>query len=491
MKINLVTKENLKDLPLAIGVFKNASGNLVFNQDVSKEIIDIIKYALNKNVDIYKIGEQKVLHLKKGRTFAQIIIFGLGENTELNSLELRNAGANLIKTVKAEKFPQILCYLPHPLSEISESSLQAFLEGCYLGDYSYERYKSTKNNFSLSELLIVDSNLDIERFTLIDNRALVLSKNVCLARDLSNMPANDLTPKKFVKIAEKAIKKLPLKIDVLSDKDMQKLNMNALLAVASGSNNSPYTIVLTYQGNPASSELLALVGKGVTFDSGGISLKPAEGMQEMKDDMSGAATVLSTILATAELNLPCNIVAILPCVENMPSGSAYRPGDVITAMNGKTIEIISTDAEGRLILADAVAYAEQLGATKIVDVATLTGACMVALGNLYAGSITNNMDFHSLLMLASEKTAEKVWLMPNDSGYKKLIKSDIADIKNSGGRFAGMITGGLFIEEFVSKAWIHLDIAPTATVPESNGYICKGATGYGVRLLVQLAQEVF
>ena len=491
MKINLKEKIELQDNIIAIGILKNKDGELICNKELPKEILDMVNHILKQEEDLHKITTQKVLQFKKGRTFLKLIIWGLGlENSSLAS-NLRNSAANLVRFCKQEKIQTLNCYLPMSAELFKDDNLETFLEGIYLGGYSFEQYKSVKETSSLQDFTIIDTFLTPADFMRANTTATILSKYVALARDLSNTPANDLNPKKIAKTTEKLTKKLSIKTSFLSDKDMEKLKMNALLAVASGSNNSPQTIVLNYQGNPNSSEVLGLVGKGVTFDSGGISLKPSEGMQEMKDDMAGAATVLGAILAIAELGLPCNVIAVLPCVENMPSGTAYRPGDVVTAMNGKTIEVISTDAEGRLILADAICYAEKLGVTKIIDVATLTGACMVALGHEYAGSITNKMEFHELLMNASSKTTEKVWLMPNDSEYKKLLKSDIADLKNSGGRFAGMITAGLFIEEFVTKDWIHLDIAPTATVPENNGYISKGATGYGVRLLVQLAKEVF
>lgn len=490
MKINLADKITTQDT-IAVGIWKSISGDCNYNQELPKEILDIVKYTLNHELESYKETYQKIFCLKKGRGFVKILVWGLGEQTEDLSVSLRNAAANLVRFCIKEKLQNLSCILPDNELLFFDYNFQALLEGFYLGNYCFDQYKSKKEISKLQTLTIAAKTVPVENFSTINKTAEILSKNVILARDLTNMPANELNPKKIAKLAEKMVKKLPLKINVLSEKELQKNNLNALLAVASGSTNSPYMIVLNYQGAPENKEVLGLVGKGVTFDSGGISLKPAEGMQEMKDDMAGAATVLGSILAIAELGLSCNVLAVIPCVENMPSGNAYRPGDIITAMNGKTIEIISTDAEGRLILADALCYAENLGATKIIDVATLTGACMVALGQVYAGSITNSMEFHDLLSTASKKTDEKLWLMPNDQEYKKLLKSEFADLKNSGGRFAGMISAGLFLEEFVSKNWIHIDIAPTATVPENNGYISKGATGYGVRLLVQLVQEVF
>jgi leucyl aminopeptidase len=269
---------------------------------------------------------------------------------------------------------------------------------------------------------------------------------------------------------------------------MESLGMGALLGVAKGSVEPPKMIVLTYQGDSNSSETIGFVGKGVTFDSGGISLKPSAGMDEMKDDMAGAAAVLAAISGIAQLRPKVNVIAVVPTVENLPSGTAFRPSDILKSMSGKTIEIISTDAEGRLILADALCYAIKNGASPLIDLATLTGACRVALGTGYAGAFCNNKQFMENINSAANKTGEHLWQLPLPEEYKEHNKSQIADIKNVGDKLAGAISAALFLGEFVDKKpWAHLDIAGVAASTVDNGYIVKGATGYGVRMLIELA----
>ena len=267
--------------------------------------------------------------------------------------------------------------------------------------------------------------------------------------------------------------------------------MLAFLAVAQGTQEPPRLIILKYTGNPIKTEYVAFIGKGVTFDSGGISLKPSEGMEEMKTDMAGGAAVLGAMRAIAQLKPKLNVIAIVPCTENMPSGISLKPGDVISSMAGKSIEIVNTDAEGRLLLADAVTYAKQLGAEKLVDLATLTGACVVALGSITSGIISNNDKWCERVLDAASKCGEKMWRLPAFDEYKEQIKSPIADLKNSGGRPAGAITAGLFIAEFAGNTpWVHIDIAGTATVNKDTGYNVTGATGAGVRTLIQLACDL-
>lgn len=263
--------------------------------------------------------------------------------------------------------------------------------------------------------------------------------------------------------------------------------MGALLGVSQGSDRPPKFIVLRYKGNESEAIDVALVGKGVTFDSGGISLKPPENMGEMKGDMAGGAAVMAAISAIAQLKEDINVIAVVPATENMPGGSAFKPGDVLTAMNGKTVEIISTDAEGRLILADALAYTQTFGAKYIIDVATLTGACHVALGDVCTGVFGNNQDLVDKIVAAGNETGELMWPMPMYDIYKEQNKSDVADIKNTGGRYGGAITAAKFLGEFVSNTpWVHLDIAGTSTLDKDRGYIIKGATGIPVRTLIKL-----
>lgn len=453
---------------------------------------ELIKYHTESDPAAYKFGHTAVFSLPAADNKIQKLIFcGLGAETLPTSEKLRELAGNTVRLLSKENTAEAIYCLPDDVLANEPDNLAACVQGLVLGAYKFDILKSGKQPSPIAEIAIICAHVTpvLDR-TL--KEALILSANVVLARDLTNLPANILTPNELVDKAEKLTKRLPnINCRILDMKAMGKLNMNALLAVAAGSDNASYTAVITYRGNKLCSEMLALVGKGITFDSGGISLKPADGMWEMRDDMAGAAAVLAAIKTIAELQLPINVMAVMPCVENMPSGNAFRPGDVFEAMNGKTIEIRSTDAEGRLVLADAVHYAETLGATKVVDIATLTGACAIAVGNSYAATITNNLQFHSLLETAAAKTGEKIWRLPAEEQYKELIKSDFADLKNSAGRPAGVITGGLFIGEFVTKDWIHIDIGSTADTDKTSGYLTNGATGYGVRLLVQLAREVF
>jgi leucyl aminopeptidase len=308
-----------------------------------------------------------------------------------------------------------------------------------------------------------------------------------MARDLVNEPANTLTPAALAKAAQDLAQKYDLIIEVFDKEQIQNLKMGGLLGVAQGSQQPPKFIVLKYQGKDTGAADIALVGKGITFDSGGISIKPSEHMGDMKGDMAGGAAVMGAIAAIALLKPKINVAAIIPATENMPGGTAMRPGDVITIMNGKTVEIITTDAEGRLILADALSYAEKIGALKIVDVATLTGACQVALGNICTGAFGNNQELVNQIIDAGAEAGECMWQLPMNDEYKELNKSDVADIKNSGGRYGGAISAAWFLREFVEKIpWVHLDIAGTSDTDKEKGYLVKGATGVPVRTLVNL-----
>jgi len=279
-----------------------------------------------------------------------------------------------------------------------------------------------------------------------------------------------------------------LEFRVFDREDMEGMGMGALLGVAKGSNQPPKLITLAYKGDKDSAKAFGFLGKGITFDSGGISIKPSEGMEDMKGDMAGGAAVMTAVGAIAQLKPKINVTAIIPATENLPSGTALKPGDVLKAMNGKTIEVISTDAEGRLILADALSYARKLGLSPLIDLATLTGACRVALGTLYSGVFGNDQKLIDKVLKAAGKTGERMWQMPMPEEYKEQIKSEIADIKNTGNRYGGAITAALFLAEFVDNApWVHLDIAGPRLSDKETGYTVKGATGFGVRTLVELA----
>jgi leucyl aminopeptidase len=319
-------------------------------------------------------------------------------------------------------------------------------------------------------------------------RGRIIAEAANFGREAINEPSNVLTPTELARRATEMAREVGLSIEVLGEDEMKKLGMGSLLGVSQGSAEPAQLIVLTYEPKEATStETIAIVGKGVTFDTGGISLKPADGMEAMKYDMAGGATAIAAMRAIAQLKPSVRVIGMVPATENMPGGRAQRPGDVVRAMTGKTIEVINTDAEGRLILADAVAYARQLGATHIIDLATLTGAVSVALGDVYVAILGNDQPWIDRVMQAAQRAGEKFWQLPLDKEYREQIKSDIADIKNIGGRKAGTITGAWFIREFVEETpWVHLDIAGTAWNEKTKPHLAIGPTAVGLRTLVEL-----
>ncbi|MCX5841060.1 MAG: leucyl aminopeptidase, partial [Deltaproteobacteria bacterium] len=315
---------------------------------------------------------------------------------------------------------------------------------------------------------------------------------VCFARDLVSTPSNEMTPSDLAREAETmAAARKKVHVRILDVQDMKKLGMNALLAVASGSCQPPKFIILEYRGGRKWQAPVALVGKGLTFDSGGISIKPSEKMDEMKSDMAGGAAVMGAIMAAAELKLPVNVVGLIPATENLPGGRAYKPGDILKSLSGQTIEVITTDAEGRLILADALTYASRYKPAAVIDLATLTGACIVALGDQVIGMLGTDDSLKDKIRKAADMTGERVWELPLWEDYHELIKSDVADFKNSAGRAGGAITAAAFLSKFVGNVpWVHLDIAGPSWLTKDKPYIPKGASGVGVRLMVQVLRDL-
>jgi len=340
----------------------------------------------------------------------------------------------------------------------------------------------------IKELTIVDADASkVPSFEQGSQKGSILAEATNVARDMVNEPANYMTPGDMAEKAKELAEKYGLGLDVLEREQMQELGMGALLGVAQGSQQPPKFIVLRYKGNDTDEVDVALVGKGLTFDSGGISIKPAAGMGDMKGDMAGGAAVMAAISAIAELKPKVNVMALVGAAENLLSGSATKPADVLVAMNGKTIEVENTDAEGRLTLADALGYANKEGAKRIIDVATLTGAMTVALGTVCTGAFTNNQELVDKVIAAGAEAGEKIWQMPMYEEYKEQNKSDTADIKNTGGRPAGAITAAQFVGEFAGDTpWVHLDIAGTNMTNKERTYLVKGATGVPVRTLVNL-----
>jgi leucyl aminopeptidase len=375
----------------------------------------------------------------------------------------------------------------------AEKAAQALTEGSILGLYTFRKHITKEpEHGEIEELLIVER--DGSKHAALEQgvkRGRILAEATNCARDMINEPANYMTPSDMAEVARGVCAKYGLECTVLEREEMKNLGMGALLGVAQGSRQPPKFIVISYRGDDSSKTTLGLVGKGLTFDSGGISIKPSEGMEEMKGDMAGGAAVIAAMRAIAEFKAKINVTGLIPATENLPGGAALKPGDVLKAMNGKTIEVVNTDAEGRLILADALCYARKLGLSPLVDVATLTGACHVALGDVCTGAFGNNQETINKIIKAGEESGEKIWQLPMFDEYKESNKSDVADLKNSGGRWGGAITAAQFLAEFSQDTpWTHLDIAGTSYSSKERAYILKGATGVAVRTLVNFALAI-
>ncbi len=419
----------------------------------------------------------------------RIAVVGLGKKRGLTVDKVRGAVAETCRYLRRKGVTSVATGAQGAgIKDIKpENSVQAVTEGALLGLYTFRRYITKKENNSgeIKELII--TGRPRAALTKAIERGRVLAEAANWARDMVNEPGNNMTPTHMAESARQLSEKYGLKFEVLDKDKMAELGMGGLLGVSQGSQQPPKFIILSYKGKDSDEIDIALVGKGITFDSGGISIKPSDRMGEMKGDMAGGASVLATLIAIARIKPKINVTALVPATENLPSGSALKPGDIIRAMNGKTIEVLNTDAEGRLILADALSYARKLGAKNIIDVATLTGACMVALGDICTGVFANNQALANKVIAAGNKTGELIWQLPMYDEYREQIKSDIADIKNIGGRYGGAITAAKFLAEFVNGSpWVHLDIAGTYLTDKEKGYIVKGATGVPVRTLVKL-----
>ena len=439
-----------------------------------------------------KIGEAVVVYTRGAITAKRVIVAGLGRADEINQENIRKASAVAIK--KARELNAVnVATIVHGAGIggiIPALAAQATLEGILLALYKFDApgVKSPEKPHKIEALTVVEydgSKLDKIRTGV--ELAKAVSAGVYLARELVNLPANYATPTHMAEIAQDIAENHGMKITV-GDREWATQNkMGAYLAVAKGAGEPPKFIILEHNGDRHDLDTIVLVGKGITFDTGGISIKPSEKMEEMKADMSGAAAVLGAMKAVGLLDLPLRVIGITPCTENMPDASAYRPADIITASNGITIEIISTDAEGRMILADALVYAKRFQPKAVVDLATLTGACVIALGKgVAAGLFSNDEKLQSKVVASGNNTHERVWPMPLWEDYKTNIKSNVADLKNSGGRFGGVGTSAIFLKEFTDYPWAHIDMAGMMLADKDDGYVPAGGVGYGVRLLVDL-----
>jgi leucyl aminopeptidase len=439
-----------------------------------------------------KLNEITMVHSLGKLPAARVVVTGLGKQQDLSPDRVRGAVGETCRFLR-KKGVSSVATVAHGVGKGSithEIAAQMIAEGALLGLYQFRRHITKKaEHGEIERLTIVDA--DKARLPAMEEgcqKGKILAEAANLARDMVNEPANYMTPANMAEQAARLAENYNLKLEVLEREQMQALGMGAFLGVAQGSQQPPKFIILRYKGAGYDEPDIALVGKGITFDSGGISIKPSEGMDDMKGDMAGGASVMAAIGAIAQLKPKVNVMALAAATENLPSGNALKPGDVLTAMDGKTIEIVSTDAEGRLTLADALGYARKEGAKRIVDVATLTGAMRVALGTVCTGAFTNNQELIDRVIAAGTEAGEKIWQMPMYEEYKEQNKSDIADIKNTGGRAAGAVTAAQFVGEFAGDTpWVHLDIAGTSMSDKERNYTVKGATGVPVRTLVNLA----
>lgn len=436
-----------------------------------------------------KAGDTAVLYPQGLIPARRIVLVGLGKQDDFDLEVVRRASAVALKKAR-DLNARHVASIVHGAGVGGlqmQPAAQATVEGALLGLYAFAADKQNGNSKNqVTKLSLVTSAQDqLEKAQSGAAIAQKVSAGVNLARDLVNMPPNVATPTKMAETAREIAEASGMQLTI-GDRDWAaERNMGAYLAVAKGAGEPPYFIVLEHNAGRSGLDTVVLVGKGITFDTGGISIKPADKMGDMKSDMAGAAAVLAAMKVVGELDLPLHVVGITPCTENMPDAYAYHPADVIKASNGKTIEIISTDAEGRMILADALVFASQFKPKAVVDLATLTGACVIALGNnVAAGLFCNQEKLSERLLKSGERTYDRVWPLPLWDDYKKAIKSTVADMKNSGGRFGGVGTSAVFLQEFTDYPWAHVDIAGMALAEKADGYLPVGATGFGVRLLV-------
>ncbi len=436
--------------------------------------------------------EMTLIHAPAGLKAARLLLVGAGKRDKFDVATLRKIAGAALRYLKSRSIKQ-LAFLVRE-NDLNEDSAQAIAEGVITADFETDKYKSDKKNDKSIDSVVIAGYSDQDKAAgekgLTRGRIIAEAQN--FARDLVNEPSNKLTPRILAEKAEAMAKESGLAVDILDEKRIADLKMGALLSVAQGGPEPPRMIVVTY--TPANlkpgAPVIGLVGKAVTFDTGGISIKPADGMEKMKYDMAGGATMLGVMRALSQLKPNVKVICVVPSTENMPGGKAQKPGDIQTAMSGKTIEVLNTDAEGRLILADGVHYAKQLGATHLVDAATLTGAIVVALANINVGVFGGSDQSWTDKLLASAKAVgEKMWQMPMDDEYREFIKGSFADIQNIGsGKGGGSITGAWFIREFAGDTpWIHLDIAGTAWNDDAKPWLAKGPTGVALRTLVNLA----
>ena len=488
---------------LAAAVFKDEKADTGLLQELDAATGGLVKSVIESGELKGKEGETVYVHLGTGGGLKaqRLLLVGAGERDAYKLAQVAQTAGTATRTLRARNVKSFGLILRAAAGE-DERAAAAAVEGALMGLFEPDKYRTIeKEERQIERLLLLAPNADDAALKRGAERGRITGESVNFTRDLANEPGAYMTPTIMAERAREIAEQFGLEFHVLEREQMEQEGMGALLSVARGSDEPPKLIVLKYtpegadqkgdgQASAGQSELLALVGKGITFDTGGISIKPSENMELMKYDMTGGATVMGVMRAVAQLKPPIPILGVVPSTENMPSGKATKPGDVVRAMNGKTIEVINTDAEGRLILADAVCYAKKLGATRVVDMATLTGAVSIALGDVNVAILGTDQALIDEVIASGRDVGEKFWQLPLDKEYTRQIKSDIADIKNVGGRKAGTITAAAFIKEFADGlSWAHLDIAGTAWGDEAKPYRAKGPTGIAVRTLLRLIER--
>jgi leucyl aminopeptidase len=434
-----------------------------------------------------KLFETTLLHHPAKLRAKRLLLLGGGKAKNFTASELRKLAGAAVRFFKPRGIRSFAFLAPENIK--SDEAVKAIVEGAFVGNFDPDTYKSDRKDQKIDSITVVARG-EQEKLQKAMDEARVVGESQNFTRDLVNEPSNRMTPTILAERARKMAQEVGLKFEAYGADKIKELKMGAFWGVAQGSDEPPALIVMRYEPADApTTPVLGLVGKGVTFDTGGISIKPADGMEKMKYDMAGAAAMIGAMRAIALLKPKVRVTAIVCATENMPSGKAQKPGDIQIAMSGKSIEIINTDAEGRLVLADGLCYARQLGCTHLIDAATLTGAVVVALGYVNAGVFANDEKMYERFSQALEKAGEKFWRLPLDEEYKENIRSNIADIVNSGGRWGGAVNAAMFLKEFAEDTpWLHLDIAGTAWMEENKPWIAKGPSGIAVRSLVEFAR---
>jgi leucyl aminopeptidase len=495
IEIERLRKDQLiSDILVLFVTQKDSTAGKIKSAHLPENIISELSSLLAYNDFKAKKNETAVFHLPNNTT-RRILLVGTGESLISDMDELRDTGYIVYKELKKINGKKAHFIFDHINLE-TEDIIVAITETFLLANYSFEAYKKEREDepFSFKKIIyLLPSNVYKPSLKPLINKTATTIEGVNISRTFANKPANILTPKIFAREVKDRFQNIPgIKVEIFSEKKIQSLKMGAFLSVARGSSEPPRLIILEYKSGKKNAKKLALVGKGITFDSGGISIKPAARMEEMKYDMAGGATVIGIMRVIGKIKPGMDIVAAIPAAENLPGNNAVKPGDVVTAYNGKTIEIINTDAEGRLLLADVLAFiADSYKPDWIIDFATLTGSIVIAFGNKCSGLFGNNQKLLDLLLEAGKRSGEIVWQMPMFDTYKKQLESPIADLKNIGEREAGSITAAKFLEEFIANIpWVHIDIAGTAYNVKEKEYLGKGATGVGVRLIVKLLEKL-